>query len=770
MTEDTRNAAIRSINKTTTILIILWTLALALCCAYQLHGQRAQSLELVRAMARTSYEKDVIYRLWNSMHGGVYVPVSEIAAPNPYLDAPNREITGSDGRVYTLINPAYMTRQAHELMAKRQGITGHITSLDPIRPENAPDAWERAALTVLRDDKLEEYSAVTACQGGDCMRLIKPLYVGETCMPCHARQGYKPGQLRGGISVTVPMAPYSGLFLGSYAQTGGIYLVLWLIGALGVKKGSSILIREIAERMDQLRDREKRLAVSERNLRLIIENAPEGMLIHSEGAFTFANEKALGILGVSSPAELTAQDFKAITPESCSNLSDKNGCRDAVFERSLRRGDGASIHVEISMVALADAVSSKRLIYVKDVTRRKADEIALKESKARAEDANKAKSEFLANMSHEIRTPLNGVMGMLQMLQMSGLDADKRGWVDTALECSEKLLLILNDILDLARIESGRLEPVVNVFPPKAMIREIAALFAPQIETKHIDLSVEVDEAVPDIVRADEGRMRQILFNLLSNAVKFTDQGAITLSLTCAPAAKEPGRIKLVCGVEDTGQGFAGEKADYIFESFTQADGKYTRRHGGVGLGLAIVKRLSRLLGADLCVESVPGEGTFFYMGFPAVIEELPALKAANKPSLDVPAGDLPEDAAVTGSPLILVVDDDPSSQASLSLYLERLGCRHASAASGEEALEYLSENPADLVLADVQMPGMSGLEMTRRIRASDKAMAATPIVAVTAHAMKGDKEMFLAAGMDAYLAKPVDFSELTALLHDFFS
>jgi PAS domain S-box-containing protein len=377
-------------------------------------------------------------------------------------------------------------------------------------------------------------------------------------------------------------------------------------------------------------------------------------------------------------------------------------------------------------------------------------ELAL--ARQEAEASNRVKSEFLANMSHEIRTPLNGILGMLQLLSRTHLDEDQRDSVFTAIRSSRRLAQLLNDILDLSRIEAGKLLPDATVFRFSDLRDSVRDLFAIPARAKGLALAFDIDEAIPAHVVGDEGRLRQILFNLVGNAVKFTCRGGISID-----ARREDGEegMWVVFSVRDTGVGIPRDRQEDIFEPFTQVDGSSVRPHGGVGLGLAIVKRLVDLLGGRISLESRPGRGT-------TVEVALPLAEGAN--------GHVGQEEALTpetSSRRVLVVEDDRVNQLALTRMLGRLGHVPTVADNGRAALEILQREGFDCVLMDIQMPVMDGLEATRLIRSRvhPDIPADIPVIALTGHAMSGDRERFLAEGMTAYLSKPVDMDALARLI-----
>lgn len=397
----------------------------------------------------------------------------------------------------------------------------------------------------------------------------------------------------------------------------------------------------------------------------------------------------------------------------------------------------------------------------REIAERKAVEAQLQAAKERAEVLSNAKSEFLATMSHEIRTPLNGIMGMLQLAQTTPMDQELKEYVDTALASSRSLLRILSDILDISKVEAGAMPFDVEDFNLDEVIRPIVLSFRDVAERKGIELVTRVDARVPTCLTSDPGRLRQILFNLMGNAVKFTQHGSVTLEVYPLPYCGRPGHSCVHFAVIDTGMGIADNDVNAVFGLFTQVEGTYSRRFGGIGLGLAIVKRLVDLMGGSIDVLSELGQGTQIHVTLPLRVPE-PHPPAQAK---------LPEEAASHGSSRapsrILVVEDESINRLTAMRFLKHLGYDSVCAEDGYQALEILGKEPFDAVLMDVQMPGMDGLEATRRIRAATgTALAAhIPIIAVTAHSMAGDRERFLAAGMDGYLPKPMEKDDLRDIL-----
>ena len=421
-----------------------------------------------------------------------------------------------------------------------------------------------------------------------------------------------------------------------------------------------------------------------------------------------------------------------------------------------RRKCGDIRDVEVFSGPFKHGGRTRLISIIHDITARLKSERELSEAKEAAIHANKAKDEFLANISHEIRTPLNGVMGMLQLMDSSDLMPEQKNCISVALQSSRNLLRVLNDILDLSKVEMGTLDLFEKPFSLRSVVMESVSLFKPQAKEKGLELSYYIHPEIDISYAGDEGRIRQILFNLVGNSIKFTDNGSIKVNVEAAPVNCRD-KQNLSFSVSDTGVGIPENYQERIFDSFTQVDGSLSRRYKGAGLGLSIVKRLIELMDGSIGINSTPSVGTSIHFTI--------ALKVSNSA---VSAETVQEEAPDSVSGLkILLVEDEPVNRMMAQKILERMGHRIVSVENGLDCLKALGNEYFDAILMDIQMPVMDGLQATRTIRTSNEYINVRdiPIIALSAHANKKSRYSALEAGVNGYLCKPFELKDLEKIL-----
>jgi PAS domain S-box-containing protein len=522
---------------------------------------------------------------------------------------------------------------------------------------------------------------------------------------------------------------------------------------------ASGLVTDITQR----KTAEESLRESEQRYRLLFERNLAGVFRCSQvGSFLDCNDAGAKILGYDSredligrpvmdvffdPAEKTAADQRMAQSETASNQ-----------ELLMRRKDGSPVWVMANTTMMNGATGTEIEGTFLDITLLKQAEEQMRLAKEAAESANRAKSEFLANMSHEIRTPMNGVIGMIDLALDTNLTHEQRDYLATVKSSAGALLEIINDILDFSKIEARKLELERVPFSVKDVVRATVKEFSVQARNKQLSLQCDFSSDLPELAIGDPGRLRQILMNLVGNALKFTNQGKIVVRVL---------RLQdnaLQFSVSDTGIGISADKQKTIFEAFVQADTSSTRHYGGTGLGLAIVSQLVALMHGRIWLESKAGSGSTFY--FTARFGLATAIPASDQIQ---PPEELPSPRP-TKKLNILIADDNLVNLRLARSLLAKQGHSSVAVGSGREAMAVLEQQNFDLILMDVQMPDMDGFETTKAIRAQERiSQKHLPIVAMTAHAMIGDRERCLAAGMDSYVTKPVDAAKLFTAIADAF-
>jgi PAS domain S-box-containing protein len=519
---------------------------------------------------------------------------------------------------------------------------------------------------------------------------------------------------------------------------------------------SQVLFRKLNQTIVRLKADQIKLQDSERNYRDLFDSAPVGIFLAGRrGKYLRVNQAYARMCGFDSPRDMLSR-VGSVGSHLGEDEERQEGLLAAMrdlqgqvnTECLMVRRDGSRMWVNLSLGILPSSGGETLQGIVVDVTLRKEAEQALNRAKEAAEQASKLKTSFLANMSHEIRTPLNGIVGSLQVLRAAQGTGDMDEVIGIALQAGERLTSLLSDILDVSTLESGAMRLMEEPFHLNGVLASLEKLFRPEALATGIEFVVTPCDSADELLSGDARLLRQMLFNLVGNALKFTPKGSVRLEAQVLPQASA-GRRWVLFTVSDTGIGIDEGKEDLVFGLFTQEDlDCYSRRYQGAGLGLAIVKRLVGLMGGSICFESVKGEGTTFYVSLPL------------GRAFSVPAAPAPREPRESPEGLrILLVEDDVVNQIAMRRLLEREGFDVQVEGSGEAGLARLGRENFDLVLMDIQLPAMSGVEATRAIRNGQAGQdrKGIPIIAVTAYAMSGDRERLLEAGVDDYAAKPLD-------------
>ena len=893
---------IKSNSTNSFLLLIFWTLLIVALMGFSYYQQSNFTQDIAIADARANFQKDIAIRRWASSHGGVYVPADKQTPPNQYLQhIPSRDIVKPDGTPLTLMNPAYMIRQLNEFFSQEYGVSGHITSLKPLRPENKPDEWERKALLAF-EEGAQELLEFTELDGEPVLRLMQPMMTEKSCLKCHAHQNYTVGDVRGGVGITLPVGAllaentsmivmqFVGLsclwLLGvaillfqnkrvqeSHSRTeyalqtlqrerdrfmqGPVMTFTWknsknwpveqvsdnvfellgytpeelLDGSLiyatlihpddlprvfnEVTENSTPDSRHFVHEPYRLRHksgtwlwildhttliRDSRGAISDysgymiditssmlmqeelleakNNLELVIKNTRVGIWDwHIQSGETIFNERWAEIIGYSlkelAPISINTWMGHAVAEdlpgsEKALKAHWDGTTDDYSYECRMKHKNGTIIWVLDTgkVVEWNEDGSPKRMVGTHiDITKHKEDEQHLVLAKEEAETANQAKSVFLANMSHELRTPLNAILGYAQIFaQDSSLSSEQQKGINTMRQSGEHLLLLINDILDISKVEAGKMELVETEFRLPEFLHGVADIVRVRARQTSIIFSYVAGDTLPASIWADELRLRQVILNLLSNGVKFTSRGQCSLAVQAIPVDEKT--CRLTVSVEDTGPGIPPAMQEKVFLPFQQS-GERLQYSEGSGLGLAISRKMVAMMGGTLQLESPihsnpaagEGPGCRFSFSIDVAIGAATSMSAARQEKVVIGYKASGEDAPPKK---ILIVDDKISNRAVLRDTLAPLGFACHEAVDGSEVLAACEESRPDLILMDLRMPKVDGFAETEQLKSHGK-FADIPVIAITADSTDLQKLEIrcLEHGFADYLRKPYIISEL---------
>ena len=735
--------------------VALWSILIGLSLAWNLRTQESGFLEAARIEARTAFDKDVIYRRWNAASGGVYAPVTGGTLPNPYLDIPERDITTPLGKRLTKINPAYMTRQVHELALKARGIRGHITSLNLIRPANAPDPWETRALREFQTG-LKEVSSVEEIEGNEYMRLMRPLLTEKGCLKCHATQGYKLGDIRGGISVSIPMAP-----LMVIAQSHNLALcvghgLLWLAGLVGIGFAFRRLNQQIHKRMGM----EEVLRESEEKYRTILESIEDGYFeTDIAGNLTFFNDSLCKMFGYPKDELMGMNNRQYMDEENAKELYETlntvytTGKSDRGFDWEIIRKDGTERSVE-SSVSLITGAEGEPIGFrgvVRDISEKRRLEGQLQQA-----SKMEAIATLAGGVAHEFNNALMGILGNIELLRMDLPEDERRDKYFEAMKGSGHRMSRLTDQL-LAYAQGGKYQPK-NLKLDDFVIQTLPIL------QHDLNPTVRVETHFPkDIsyIRADNTQMQMVLSATLANSNEAIEsEGLIRITVgnkdvdedfTKQCPGLKPG-FYVCLTVEDDGKGMDEEEREKVFDPF------FTTKFQGRGMGMAAVYGIVKNHDGWISVDSEPGKGTVVRIYLPAISAESreQGAKAVKQPKVEL----------AMGEGTILVIEDEEPLVDLFRQILERLGYRVLLARTGKEAVALAKtfDGQLDLALLDIKLPDMDGGRVYPLI------MEARPdlkVIVCSGYSIHGPAQKILDAGAEGFIQKPFSIAPFAEKLKE---
>ncbi len=697
-------------------VLLFWTFLLGITLYWNIDNIRREEIAMATAEARANWNKDQVFRAWASKHGGFYVTPDSRTPPSPYLaHLPDRDVVTREGKKLTLMNPAYMMRQMTEEFEQTYGIKGRITAKVLLNPNNAPDEWERKALDQF-DKGVKEIIELADIDGESYVRLMKPMVMEKSCEKCHGHLGFKVGDIRGGISVSVPLKPYMAIVSATSKSLILDHSVVWLLGLAGIivfsvsarkreaerlefqrerTENYRILMQRFEVRTEELRESEKRFKRSHdfANIGTWYWVVKTGEINWSEHISPMFGYEA-GMLETTFENFLNTihtDDEKMVT-DALNDCLENNSEYDIEYRIVWPNGEIHWLHAQGDVGRDDKGTALNMLGIVNDVTKRKQAEDDLRVAKQLSDEANKAKSEFLSSMSHELRTPLNAILGFGELLGYfpdQPLSEQQQNCVNHIKHGGEHLLDLINEVLDLAKIEAGKMELSLETLQAQEIVSECTDLVQTLAEGRRIQLINKYCGTESASISVDYKRIKQILLNLLSNAIKYNREGG---TITIDGRELPGGRLHI--DVTDTGFGISKDNIDKLFTPFNRL-GAETSDIAGTGIGLSLSKKLIEMMKGEIGLDSTVGKGTTFWIELPVIIDEARLEEVTEETQRSSIFPDIPG--------TLLYVEDNLTNQRLMETIVNNIsGLDLIVESTAEQGIKKACELQPDLIILDI--------------------------------------------------------------------
>lgn len=775
---------------TTVTLLIICTILVGFSFYLNIDNLHQDKINHVLSEAKSNWNKDQAFRGWATKHGGLYVKPNARTQPSPYLShLPNRDVVTTDGMKLTLLNPAFMMRQITEEYEETYGIKGKITAKIVLNPVNKADEWEAKALIAFEGGETEVYEE-TLIDGAPYLRYMKPMSMKQGCMKCHGHIGIKVGEVHGGVSVSIPMKPYISVVDSTTQSILITHLLILFLGYIGIiaygwmakkrdverldfetelKQHQKILEEQVLIRTKELKEKEQEAQENAKRIDQIMDTAAEGIITSDiSGTIESFNHSAENIFGFTAK-EIIGKNINLLIPGSLKHKHSKYVDKYIETGHSKIVGVGREVQAQRkdgsvfpASIAISDMQFNQKRIFtaiIHDITHIKENESALIEAKEEAEKANRVKSEFLSSMSHDLRTPLNAVLGFGQLLEFNPkepLTTNQKDYVGQIIKGGKHLLNLINDILDLAKIEADKIELSIDELDLHSILDECIVLIQPLAEEHNIQIIDNYKKQESKIIEADNTRLKQILLNILSNAIKYNKKnGSITIEYQTI------NKNKLQINIKDTGLGISDDKQANIFTPFFRVDANNPSAEG-TGIGLTISRKLIEIMNGSINFVSEIGKGSTFWI-------DIPLIEKSENQQNNIISNDSKESKKSLMidklEASVLYVEDNPANIRLMQALTGNIkGLTLMIATNASDGIALAKEKQPDIIILDINLPDMNGIDVFKEL-SNIPETAHIPVIALSAAASKNDIQKGLSAGFKYYLTKPMELSEVISAM-----